>query len=370
MSDSTILLIWISAIGLALLVPGIVTLYWYRELAVRRDEIKACIARYRLDRFYVQAPPSTGSGTTRPGGAEAAIDTYFGNRFSRVDYLWPSLMFFFVVTVGFCGSTIWLLQQLQKSELPTFQEALLLASPVCPAFLGAYLFCLLESVHRFKRFDLLPSTVMNLTFNLIAGTVLGIVLAPMFSNSLLPTMTAAIGLSVPVGLESLKQKLADNPGFRRAPEQESDLKVLFSCNAKAVSRLAEEGIETIADLAQSDPLRLYLVLPYELRIILNWIDRALLLCYFPTKADVLRDKFQILGMIELASIAEFFEGGDDTEALVSKDQAMKLIDQLAQALETSPEAIRNSLDTLITDPQVLKIWDIYRAIYEGEADEA
>jgi hypothetical protein len=358
------ILLWVSAAGLSLLVPVIIALYWNRELAVRRSEIKACIARYRLDRFYVQLPSIPGNNTTQTGGAEAAIDSYFESRFSQADYLWPSLMFFFVAAVGFCGSTLWILNQLNKANLPHFQDALLLSSPVCPAFLGSYLFCLLETVHRYKRFDLLPATILSLTFNLIAGAVLGIVLAPLFSESLLPTMSAAIGLSIPVGLESLKQKLADNLGVRRDPEQESDLKILFPCNAKAVSRLTEEGIETISNLAQSDPLRLYLVLPYELRIILNWVDRALLLSYFPTKADVLRDKFQILGIIEYASIVVFFKGEEDPEDLVSKDQAVALIDQLAQALETSPTAIRNSLDTLVTDPQVSKIWDMYGAIFE------
>ncbi len=348
--------IYTSASGLSLLIPGIVILYWYRALSLRKKEMHAFLQAYGLTKFIAETTSKEnekcGDDGTDP------ISAFFGNRFSAVDYVWPCLFFLFVVSIGTFG-TAYCLAALKCDNT----KLLLYAPPIFTSFFGAYIFCLLEVVYRYTRSDLLPSTVLKLTSYLIVGSVLGIVLTPVFNEKLWPTMTTAVGLSVPLALDSLKQRLAQTLGVRLPAEQESDLKLLFPSNSKLISRLSEEGVESLADLAKSDPLRLYLVLPYELNVILSWVDRANLAIYFPNKIATLRESFQIIGIVDLASITQMFGASENNKDIFPSTSLNELIAQIAIALEISTEALLNCLDTFYTDPQVDRIWRMYGALY-------
>lgn len=122
------------------------------------------------------------------------------------------------------------------------------------------------------------------------------------------------------------------------------------------SRLNEEGIENVAQLALANPIKLLRNTPFDPRQIVGWIDEAILMTTLPDQWVALQ-KEGVTGAIDLAwYLLGQFEGevGAPTDGPAS-------LRKLAASLKMEPESLYNVALRLLYDDQVEMLWAIYES---------
>src|SRR5690606_24762984 len=82
------------------------------------------------------------------------------------------------------------------------------------------------------------------------------------------------------GLEKFARRVFGDDS-RTMPARTMPLNQIRGITRDVEERLAEEGLDDVNQLAMADPFRLLRNTSFDKRMILSWIDNALLLKYFP-----------------------------------------------------------------------------------------
>ena len=133
-------------------------------------------------------------------------------------------------------------------------------------------------------------------------------------------------------------------------EKPSDLYNIRGLNKPIIERLEEEGIYSCQNLAYCDPIKLILKTNFQLKILLDWIDQALLYIYVGDKIHVLSSK-GVRGIVELAAL---------------HDTNDKLRASIASELGVTPEQLDYFVGNVYEDPHVDFIWDLLSEYSEDE----
>jgi len=186
-------------------------------------------------------------------------------------------------------------------------------------------------------------------------------LAPMvsgaFAESLRPLIAFAVGLFPTKEIFDFVRGQARknlNLTISAQPTEKPNLHKLQGASEAMVGRLIDEGIESAAQLASYDPIKLLLRTNLQWKTILDIIDQAILFDYFGDKCEQLRE-FGIRGSIELASLHD--DLADDDASI--RAECGQLVARIASRLDVDEAAVRNAIRNAYEDIQVELLWDLW-----------
>jgi hypothetical protein len=255
--------------------------------------------------------------------------------------------------VLFSGNTIVLAYFLQQTGVIT--NNLSISEHVVFAYLGGYFLILSSFTLRYQANDIYPGTFYSYLIQLPLSAIVGYFGSSALKLGDLSLFTAfAVGmlpvtdLMAYVRRSARKQMQLDSP----EPEPITDIYKIQGLRKVHVDRLAREDILSLENLAYSNPFRVFLVTHFQMKLILDWVDQALLHLYISDDQKVKSlQGVGIRGIIQLAAIRN------------DPDRAQTLYPGLRQILEYSSD---NDLERLLNDlhdnPHVMVIWSAWEAI--------
>lgn len=172
------------------------------------------------------------------------------------------------------------------------------------AYLGAYLYSLIELVRRYNTFDLQPQVYASILVRMVAAVILVFVgaatifnapstyqsppAAPGFATLWLPGILAfVIGAFPSRGLDWFR-RLADPVLTGRNPATPNVLPLdnLQGMSTWHAARLEQIGIDDAQNLAGADLRKLLLTTQFDTQVIVNWVDQAIL--YSKVGSDIIK----------------------------------------------------------------------------------
>lgn len=235
-------------------------------------------------------------------------------------------------------------------------------------FAGAYIWNLYDLTTRYRKVDLTPSAFHFSWIRMLAACIIGPLSSYIITPALATVVAFGFGL-IPLQtvFEYFKQVASrkTNLTTQVAPAEQPTLHKLQGMTTSVIERLDEEGIDSAAALAYSDPLKIFIKTDFEWALITNFIDQALLFNYIGNKIELFRP-LGILGAIDAATVYSRVEDGTPHDSTSERLDAENMIRCLAKILGTEESGAKNLLRTLKEDFQVGFIWSIFGSWSEGE----
>jgi len=244
------------------------------------------------------------------------------------------------------------------------------------ALTGAYVYVLLYLGQRAMRRDITSGSAMWAVVTLALGPVMGAVVAliwtwnggepPKGEGSWGPGAFYFVAGMSPRYVASLideavrrlwSQRTVSDPQRRLVP-----LSKLRGIDADAEDRLGEEGITSALGMAMADPLKLLRNTNFDKRLILAWIDEALLFTAFNEEKVAKLEEAGISGAIDLAWC--------DSKMRSDRTAATAMLQKLAAATGISDVELLNAIAKRFNeDAQVQIVWALYQRDDEDGSDE-
>jgi len=246
-------------------------------------------------------PPANVRGTHLPLAAMIAVLFFscilvFGAAFDLASFKSPSLILGANHVYSAEG----------PDNLSAYQTGTFLAASM--AFLGAYIYVLLQLIRRANTNDIYPMTYYFYTVRIVAAS-LGATLIrhglAVFSNeigntdALLAVVGFAVGWNPTLWLNTLYDRIATKfnlAGRQAAPKPDSlptraTLELIQGLDSERAERLGELGIDDCETLANQNPFIIWTRTPFELLQILDWLAQAQLFLFVsPETAIGLRQR--------------------------------------------------------------------------------
>lgn len=270
-----------------LLALTLVAAYVFRLLPGRRREILEWFSDEARE-CYRQVFRPRYSGT-----AAACILDSFDATQSRRRYLFATLLLLTSILGGgvFVLLVVDALRRGESAVAPVFAKA----GPASAAALsGALIWGLYELIARVWSRSVDPEIVQNLTLRLVAAIPIGVCMAAIVKEDLGTTIAFA---SAAFPLRETRQLLRRFFLKNVAPDAPAPAAggavrgsigdILDGFSENSAFLLTEVQIDTYLDLAYADPIRLMARTGLRLRLILTWIDQALLAAYAPAAKTAL-----------------------------------------------------------------------------------
>lgn len=292
----------------------------------------------------------------------------------RGENLWPVIIATLIISVG------WVM----VVELESILNISLISSAVAAtgglkipheifrfAFLGAYFYILQMLVRRYFQNDLKTSAYVNATMRIIVVILLVWVLSLISGSAAKNSLSAlafVIGVFPYVGWQALQ-------AFLKLPiklvlpslRQQYPLSDLDGLNIWYESRLLEEGIEDMQNLATANMVDLMLHTRIPVERLVDWVDQSLLYLHLG-KSDTRdlkgnRDRIRLFGIRCATDLEDVFESGDT-----------KFIEKMEYVLnddEKGPSILRSIYTTLKNEPNLfhVKQWKAFSEKYINRAKE-
>lgn len=233
------------------------------------------------------------------------------------------------------------------------------ASPVIWSMLGAYFYSLSLLVRRWTQSDLTTGVIWRIDVRLVAALIVGLLLTRLASgqekelSELGPWVSAfafLIGITPDVFLRWVSQSVQ-----RVIKVDDSDLTGLFAPSELQrripglgfwqVDRLADEGVETVRDLAMKEIPELLIRTRFDTPVVLSWVDRALLANQVGAQQDRFDDA-RVLSATALVALA-----ADETARkglLRSLDQPATIASDDEGESPASPAVTADQLNNILT----------------------
>ena len=277
--------IWV----LALIFPLIAITYSLTRLRVRQNEIIFMTNRERLWRIYIHDAMAHDKSDEEldldfRDYVQEKVQEYYGLwEYAGFSLLSGVIAFLFLLLIG------------RQFVIPDADAQWELLGPswavlVGFAFLGSYSGCLIQLLRRYRAFDLRPTTFLQVAIMLVAGTLAGAVVAVVYPQNELGILAFVIGFLCAINAAFLSQlmrtqfaKLTGTPLPELVP---TNLHEIIG-NSDAIEGLQKISVNSIKELSECDPMKVYLNIPQEISVILAWIDEAILRVNFAYVLDQL-----------------------------------------------------------------------------------
>ena len=218
------------------------------------------------------------------------------------------------------GSTVDLIQRMGNSATTPWSLALSLAqgateiTPLTWALLGAYFYSINLIIRRWMLSDLTANVLWKVNVRLVVTFVLGMLLialsgATSLAHALGPTIAGTgfmIGIVPDLFLRWLSQQLKrlgsidpQQDGLFATSELRRKIEGMSFWQA---DRLAEEGIESVQDLALKEIPSLLIRTRFDAPLLLNWVDRALLCSQVGQDLELFKDAHLYTGTDLVAAV--------------------------------------------------------------------
>src|SRR5581483_11989047 len=260
----------------ALYFPVTAALFLIFSLQVRLDEVREEAERRQLDHVFFPDRPDHASAF------HALLRQRFAEYYGELALVCFSLLAA-VLTFTVAAILVVYWRPLNEGRVG---ETLPVVAPFAGALAGAFVLM----ARRFRTFDLYPSSYLQTGVALIAGTLAGAFLAPLW-----PALGSPLGFAcafltttnVAFLPRLLRAQFARATGTPMTEEIASDLDAVMR-NSEAIDSIKAIAIQSVSELVKTDPLRLYLNTAQPIPVIDGWIDEALVHYYFGEQITSLR----------------------------------------------------------------------------------
>ena len=365
---------WVLFWILVLLPAVLYLLYHFRRQKARADQLLQTLEGLDLAQFYMRSRHAQDFNTwlkseERDKMFKETVLADFRTGLTHWDYIIPV----FVVTL--LGAVGWSQTLGFTHSIPSLVHVSI-PVPVAFnwAFMGAYLATLVTLVYKFASYELAPISYHAVYQRLLFSTVAAYVLAGIAKEVLSPLIAFGIAL---LPFETLWNNISKrasaaigSPDSAGIPPEAalSNIEGLEDPNTR--QKLIDLNITTTQALAMQDPLELFFRTSFSLRIIVDWIDRAILYCYVGKKVEELRLR-GINGAIEMGGIIELsekipvetFKDGVATEEELKSDfknlNTSNLYSQIGKVLGLEREELLYLIYNLYYDPMVDTLYELW-----------
>lgn len=271
--------IWI----LALIFPGVAVAFSLTRLRVRQNEIVQIFRRDKLWPIYLGDRESEDIDDI---DRDIEFQHYVQKRMGEYFGLWEFAGFSLLAGAA---TLVFGLQIARQFVIPEPFDPWELVGPpwaviTASAFLGSYAGSLVTVLRRYRTFDLRPTTFLQVTVMLVAGTLAGSFTTLLYPANEMGVLAFIIGYLASINVTFLshlmRTQFARLTGAELPPQTPSDLSKMIN-NPEIVDGLQRISIHSIKELSNADPMRLYLNLPQEMPTIAAMIDEAILRSNFP-----------------------------------------------------------------------------------------
>jgi hypothetical protein len=303
------------------------------------------------------------------GTAKEIVDALFGSVYRRLSFL---------SALTLVGAAVVLLSSALVFGVPDYFRYLaelinthraVIAAP----FAGAYIWTLTAVIAGYATDDLSPGLLHSCWLRMIAAPIVAVsVLALLPFHDGNGPKAAALAFLIAVfpvdSLQSFVRNLARNRMhglIAEAPAQPPTLHHLQGMTERAISRLAEEGIDSAQRLAYCDPLKLIVRTNLPWVVIVDLIDQALLFGYLKEQMAKLT-VMGIRGCIEVARLGQDLGPDADSNA---RQQAEATVGELAKLLGFEQRSALYLVQTVYEDQQVQFIWSLFTDVTPGDEQD-
>ncbi len=289
---------------------------------------------------------------------EQVVKQDFKETYGGYQLFFPAILLTFFYVIGFLHIIAFIVFKFGFNEFLLFPESYTKTLlPPLLSFLGAYLFSFGYMVRRIYVADVSYTVFWACTQRTLLATGLGIVLSIVIQDQSLSKnwYYAFFGIGFLTN-EYLRFFLFAGLRRLRGSRQQEESPRLTSIpgiNFWQESRLEEEGIESVQNLATSDVVSIAVKTQFNLTTIVDWVDQAILLDRLNKKAFSLKDAGLISGAIDLAWASPQNSDGDTTAAHA-----------VAKVIDVEPIFAEMLMDNLFGDIYVQTLWVLWQTKFD------
>ncbi len=296
---------------------------------------------------------------------KAMLSKYYDLRFSRWKFFVPSAIGFAVAILflGFCAIALHTWLSGQRFTIPGDES---IRTGVVFAIIGGYTWVMYDIILKSCNERLNPRDLYWASFRLIisapAGYAMGLLAAP----GIRETIAFCLGAFPAWTLRSLARRIvaASLPTDSASGESGTELVALPSIDVNGAQSLFDEGITTIHELANWDPVELTMRLGQPFSYIVGIISDALLWQYLGTKDNF--DKFRIRGVNGAYDCCLLNYDLHETDDEDDQKKARAVLKDLAAALSIDVASAENLVWNVAMDPNALFIFAVWGDIRDYE----
>jgi hypothetical protein len=235
------------------------------------------------------------------------------------------------------------------------------------ALAGAYLWSVFEVLGRYRTRDLTPEDMLEMGLRNIAAIPLGQAFSMLATQEFAPALAFACAafplreVKLLIRERALKQIGSQTLTAKQGGDGRLGV-VLNSLGDATLARLEELHIETYMDLAYVNPTRLMAKTGQPLRIVLAWIDQALLIVYAAPHVRALAGSSIPCALDAQEFFLDHFEGRQPGEW--RSDPAVLA---MADALKVPVDTIHEMFKRVHEDPHVRFLHAIWHAVEQHES---
>lgn len=292
---------------------------------------------------------------------ESEVAESFEQYYKEANYWWPAGLLTFVYLIGASWGAAFLASLSDTGTTwPYSQRFITGLMPVLIAFASVFLFNVQHTLRRLFQADLTPKVFwLNFYRTLL---VLGLTSAIAYGMRG-ETMTFSTGLFFALGFLVTETLAAFLVWAQRALQRlfyvndtrvtERRLTLIQGINIWNAYRLEEEGIENVQQLATADVITLAVKIHYDLKMLIDWVDQAILIHRLgtPEQAMRLREQALISSAIDMAWMAPDNGGEDDDD----------MAPILAPIIGVHEKCVRQFMNSLFQDDNVQMLWYLWQA---------
>ena len=273
-------LINLASAGAVLLMTLPVLLHLFTGWRIRRDKLLAYLSDDALEVYYSQFP------------WKAATEPDLTKTFRRQFHYLYGRRHFVLPLALFVGVTIFSGLGVSRSVKAWFKVAdspYALPGIAVSALLGAFAWVITDQLGRMRRRDLAPIDVYGWVFRLLVAVPFGFAFAAVLKDQAGIPIAFFLGAFPTQTLFTFARRIAaqrlnagDGP-----TDAVLELTKLQSIDRVNAERFEDEGINTIATLAWSDPIDLTIRTNFDFNYVLDCMSQALLWVYVEEKGKLL-----------------------------------------------------------------------------------
>jgi hypothetical protein len=349
-------------------------LYHFRRQRARIDKLLETLQGLGLADMYMQSRHRQDYQSWKDGGRsdsefQKIVLTDFNIGLRRLDFLLPALIVTVLSAIGW-GVTL----GFTKTVNSLTHSNVVVPIAFIWGFVGAYFSNLGTLLNKFISYELGPIAYHQMYRRLLFSTVAAFLLGEVVKDSFTPLIAFGIGLIPYQDLwDTISTKTQTALGNKQAagiPDEAALSNIQGLEDPSVREKLLELNVSTVQSLAMQDPLELFLRTSFPLRMIVDWIDRAILYGYLGKKTISLRERgingaIEMGGLVELADkvpVETYHDGvliREELKADFKNLDSSKLYQEIGETIGLKHEELLNLIYNLYYDPMVDTLYQIW-----------
>lgn len=157
------------------------------------------------------------------------------------------------------------------------------------AIAGAYMWVVSDFISRSRRLDFSPADIMWGALRLVIATPLGLSIGTILKDDVVPFIAFALGAFPLTTIIVMLRELANKQlGLQVGPTEQNPLRQIDGIDKDLVDRLANEDINSVAQLAYCDPIQLTMRTNLTFNAVVDLVGQSLAWIYLGNKISQLR----------------------------------------------------------------------------------